>query len=351
MSITISSIYLVTAKLSRYTSLPQSNMNFLTASNLYLKLFYHLGFSPYQPTNNDRENNFRLSHVIKYIHIATTLFLSVFSFTTSDVQFQTLIGIDSIMFNFVAISCVINSISILIQCVFNKNSVANIIHLFTYIESIFDNKLNHVICFNEFHKNMRLKMFIILLGFIQNVLVYIYRCIQRQWTTPIGCILRLLQLVSVISYIQLIFYVEAACFYWKELNVVIRQNTCHINRQNDLNNIRFYKIVHYHLWQVVNQINTYFGWSFVAVLLYGFIESIYSSYWLFKELRDNGIKTVWSEYVYRSSNIFWLFVFEYIQFSIYSEPISYCLNIGPCLITFIYACNRLVEQVRYFIGK
>lgn len=268
----------------------------MTASSWLLNTFYLLGFSPYCP-NGNTSNKYQISQINKFIQSIITVILAiwcllcvnVYGMQTSKSDFENLI------FNIILVGCVVNSTATLTQCIFKYKCIANIIDLLLNIELIFSQNLKHEISFLNFKKNLRLKSVIMLLSFLQHVLTYIYRCYLRKKVTPVGGILRFLQLMAIINYIQLNFYVDAVCFCLKELNVVIKRDTYEFNRQITLHNIRFYKVIHFRLWQVISQINTIFGWSFLAFSLYGFIETIYAAFWLFLELGFNSFTSAWSK--------------------------------------------------------
>lgn len=267
----------------------------------YLNVFYLLGLSPHLADKPDSKyKKCRTSTFFVVIQAAIGIALA-----TSCIQVANFGGYehlwsrtDIVIINFVAICEIVRIAFILIQCLFCKDILNEICYTFRMLQAYYAMHLHHQIAYQQFSKQYFRKVIFIVCGFIPYLLIFIWEsCMYTM--LPIGVQIKALQIMTSATYLHIIFYIDILSFFLAELNVVIERDAVNGQTNNNImiisekslssisirEKLRCYKTVHFHLWEVAQRINAFFGWSMVAVLLHGFVDFVCSSYWLVQQLQ------------------------------------------------------------------
>lgn len=143
-----------------------------------------------------------------------------------------------------------------------------------------------------------------LMANLQVGILYIYRSARRGWFTWLAMHLKIMQFTILLSFLQIIFYIDALRFHYHEFNLIVHRDFEQLNtkgrREHErliLNKIKCYKIVHFRLWEASQRINKFFGWVIIGLVLYAFVDTVYSAFWLFEEFRDGEFVTIYSNLI------------------------------------------------------
>lgn len=277
-------------------------MDFMKAIRPYLNVFYTLGLSPHLADKTDAKyKKCRSSTYLVVIQAAIGLALA-----TSCIQIANFGGYeylwsrtDIVIINFVAICEIVRIAFILIQCLFCADILNEICYTFRMLQAYYTMHLHHQIVYQPFGRQFLRKVAFIVCGFMPCLMIFLWDSYFYA-LEPIAIQIKVLQIMTSATFLHIIFYIDILGFYLAELNTVIERdsnqdqtklNNIMIISEKSLNSIsmrerlRCYKTVHFHLWEVSQRINAFFGWSMVAILLHGFVDFVYSSYWLIQQLQ------------------------------------------------------------------
>lgn len=272
-------------------------MDLRTSTSFYLKLFYYLGLSPYHP-EEQRGLHAKLAACIKFIQAAifiTAGILSVYYLNAHDVLTNT----EKIIINFLVSCDLIRTICNLLQCLCFKQHLIEAMNILDYLDLYFASQLRHRIQYQSFIKGFGWKFAAMLICFILFLATFAMRWALNESLSTASCIQKGMQLMAMINYSHIIFYIAALSFHMKQLNLVVESDlrSCH-----DLSNpstlillqdrLKAFKNVHFRLWMTLQRINRFFGISLAPTVLYSFTAIIYSVYWIFQSFYDR-IFSIW----------------------------------------------------------
>lgn len=185
------------------------------------------------------------------------------------------------------------AILILIECIQYDRLINNILNTFSDLQVYFFRNFRYRINYQNVTKCFFVKIAIIFAINMSYILWNImYWCLSAK-LPPMSIEKRVMQCVSVLPILYIIFFIDMLSYHLNELNAVIKKDIaaykCSTNiflhKFTIINKLKHYKVVHYRLWMISQWINTIFGWSIVFLLLLSVSDCIYSTYWFYQELR------------------------------------------------------------------
>lgn len=282
-------------------------MNFGDTTSKYLKIFYILGLSPFYPNN---------SHfiVIPYAVIASKS-LAIMQ-TVICIGFCVSCEIhlngenhasnafgrtDIIMTNMFILCDGARAIFVLVQCLFYKNLLTEIIASFRRLEMYFLSQLDYNIPYSILSRRYFWKVFFAIIGYLQYVATFFIRGAFNPRIPVVTNQMKIFQTVAICTFLHVLFYIEALSFHLEQLIRVISRD---IGKDDIATNIVFvgkdivwkilirsrlksYKNVHLRLWELSQRINGYFGWCMLALLLQSFVGLVYTIYWFIGHLHHS----------------------------------------------------------------
>lgn len=268
---------------------------------LHLNVFYFLGLAPYLTDNlkaDDKKCRTSIFVVVAQAAIGLALAISCIEVANFGGYENLWSRTDIVIINFVAICEIVRITFVLIQCVFYREVLNEVCRTFRSLQLYYATSLRYHIIYQKFFKQYFRKVLFIICGFLPYFLIFVWETVMYA-LAPIGLQIKTLQIMTSATYLHIIFYIDLLSFYLAELNVVIERDTYNDESKNNimiiskksLSNIfireklKCYKHVHFQLWEVSQRINAFFGWSMVAILLHGFVDFVYTSYWLIQQLQ------------------------------------------------------------------
>lgn len=201
--------------------------------------------------------------------------------------------VEIIIFN-LTLSCdSMRAVCILIQCVCYRTKFTEIHNMLQKIESYFFIHLNHRILYQPFRYKFTVKC-VVLLSVYAQYMIGIVTLALRSYVIGIGLHIKLLQIVTVFTFLHIILYVDALSFHLGQLNVVLKRDVqSQIGRVigdpsrqfHILGKLKSLKMAHFHLWLVTQQINRVFGWSLLTMFIYASVDVVFCVTWCYEELR------------------------------------------------------------------
>lgn len=192
---------------------------------------------------------------------------------------------------------------ILLQCIFYKHIIYDVINTFRKLESLFVVHLRYRIVYLGFKKKYMIKVITVMLFYFLYISAFAVRVFLYPNYSPAIIQIKLLQALTSFTFLHIIFYIDLLSFNLHELSAVIQKDMIG-NNDHNLNNVVFfckkpvtnvvirnkikcYKNIHFRLWEATQRVNCYFGWCMVAMLLHSFVDIVYCSYWLVGQLHKS----------------------------------------------------------------
>lgn len=264
-----------------------------------MRAFYLLGLSPYKPKGNDRAKLF--SNFTKFIQGFACLSIAPICLYHINVEVLTsyISPGEAIALNVCVLCDISRTTTILLQCLLFKDSMDDIMCMFQSIDLHFVQYFHHRICYDNLSKASRFKFSAMLGVSLLYICSFVVRYISQDKATAIGLLAKVLQFMSSLTYVFVIFYVDLLNFYVTQLCLVIHNDTARLTiylahafdsksecSHNKLirQQLEYYKIIHFQLWTVNQQINKYFGYSLMALMLNAFCGAVYSGLWTFQQV-------------------------------------------------------------------
>lgn len=297
-------------------------MDFKASTKLYLNIFHILGYSPYKPWSGSGTSHYSLrflSKLMKIVHFILCFGSAIpsYYYLNINTDYPPLSTTETIIVNINLACHLLRATFVLIYCVYRKELIYDAMHIFSELRKYYANHMKHRVLYHGFRNGFGLKFFIGLGALAQYVISYLVRCLIRSYYTPLGILVKVLQLLTALNVLHIVFFIDALTFHLSELNAVIRRDIVSTNAmpngkyKSDVicKKLKCYKVVHFHLWEIAQRLNTFFGWSMLTVLMHGFCDITYSAYWIFEELQlNNGWWTVLSKltisYTFITSRIY-----------------------------------------------
>lgn len=280
-------------------------MDYLSTANFHLKLFYFLGFSPYQPKGIHR----RLSSTTKSFKFLQAL-ISLSSAIEALYIYKHKGTIPQNSRTDVVVICIyllcdlFRSTFILMQCLLYEYLIHEIIGIFVNLEFYFFKEFQHRIYYQKFNRTYNSKFLIIISICFVYISSFFGRLVFDSKTVGMpGSLYKVIQLMTAISYCYALLFIEMLNFHLKQLNLVVRKDLVRLSISNQnpgpqrqiVRRLKGYKIVHFHLWMANQRINKYFGYSIVAVLMHGFTDTVYSVFSGYERVNlSHFIWSIWS---------------------------------------------------------
>lgn len=94
----------------------------------------------------------------------------------------------------------------------------------------------------------------------------------------------LLRLIYPLAVLHVILFSDIVTMFILELNEQIRNSPTFVHSSSKFEFLKNVKLIHMDLWKLVVQINTFFGWNLLFLIINSFIYITYQLYWIFLAL-------------------------------------------------------------------
>lgn len=315
-------------------------MELIKFTGPFIKLFYYSGLSPYNIEGGNikpRLSPPTLFYVVVQTCIGNALAFSCFYFI--NIRDYKRGGYWSrteiIIMNFFFVCETVRTTLVSSQSIFHKSTIHEIIDILRKLETYFAIQLHHKISYRIFTRKFTIKCVVLLCCYIQLLVVIMWHAFAVR-LSPIQFQVKTLQFIKLITFLHIMFYIDILAFFLSELSIVIQNDwqlempsikgQQQISKKKSPNasalreKLKFYKKVHYHLWEISQKINLFFGWCLVAVLMHAFVETVYGAYWFIQEIEPPvQFQRFISKLIFIFNSLLWLI--RYDKISIISRTI------------------------------
>lgn len=280
-------------------------MNFIALIRIYVNFFYFSGQTPYLNYRLHGKSN-ENSKWHRLILKIPALFMFVVNLTLC-VATISLINIFPYQ-----VGSLNASVNVFLVCeltkvfaVLHRNLAFNdleyeILQNFQSVELLFRSSLQRPISFTLFKRNFTKKLclafgsFILLLIFIS-----VRHTVHGRMTLP-NVMVEVVRFISIIVCTHALLFIDLMTFYLKHLNAIIAGEINNGSTDEEhvfvVKNLRTsdvirkqldkYKAIYFRLWRIAEQLNEYFGWSLLALMMLFFVDFVISVIWQLKVLND-----------------------------------------------------------------
>ncbi len=255
-----------------------------------------MGLAPIDKTNPTKTAGngiFRaiFSSIPPICSIVATLITYRYSFVEDSNYHRILIIVSDAYF----LMCATSNIVANVQCLVYKNEYFDIIHRINHINGLFIVHCDREVNYQKFFKSYRNKFFTVCSFWLSmgmgSYIIHFESFTEFVYTTTTLA----LDIISVMSCVHTILLVDHVGLFVKEMNEAILspqfQSTTHLDEMKQ--NFVKIKIIHLEMYNLVQQINKFFGWSFVTLCTKYLIDITYTFYFTYFNFDELGWKTVY----------------------------------------------------------
>lgn len=282
-------------------------MNFIELVHPYLNFFYLLGQTLYPPgyyLHVKRRTQPKWDRYSLMIPTILMLFVKLVICVTHAylINFydETYIRSADIVSNVDLFCEVVKLFAILYQNFVYPKLFREILQNFRSVELLFQNSLNRPILFTSFKRNYSRKMRWAFGAYAFMMIVFVAYYIRYGQITLSDLLLQIMKFLSVCVYMNVLFFIDLIPFHIKHLNTIVAKESS----DSDANSMNIfvvkkvhtaltmvkqlskYKLIHFHLWKITEQLNECFGWTLLAITLQSCVEMVIFTIWQLRVLSD-----------------------------------------------------------------
>lgn len=291
-------------------------------SNFLLRIFYFIGIAPYAKTTK-RRNLRSITHFIptflsSILSFCLTIFLLIFPHFESLGPIHTIINFSYVWSLFLTI------FSANCQCYFYKSIYRRANFRIRQIQKSFREKsLTKFV--HHFQLRYRLKVLVIFILFFTSqglvfVEVWLISETRGLWSSlTASFVTSFLRILYPMHVIQIVLHCDVLTMFIKNLNLQTQtaRRIC-FGASDKVQFLKNIKLMHMELCKLVAELNVFFGWNLLFLMINSFIYISYQLYWIFLSLQLNwgllaiigsvSCRMVWSRvnsnfFLYRRTNI------------------------------------------------
>lgn len=257
-------------------------MMFLEQFSFSLKFLYFFGFKPPLKTRT------KIKRIVDLVPVVVTSFLCG-TFTIYLLFFPHFSSY-GIVFVLIYFGSLVPSTMMILTatgwCHFNKNEYKAIINQIGKLEKQMDEKsIRHSLKCVAFRYKLKFLLLYSTL-FLSQMLVYIEVWIVhpgREWSSVI---LSMIRATYPLQLLHFVLYSDIATMFFKQLNEKFNQTPISVRKSDQIEFLKYVKLVHYDLWKLIDEINTFFGWNLLFMTMFWFIYITHQLYWIFLNTQE-----------------------------------------------------------------
>lgn len=282
-------------------------MNFIRLARPYSRFFYLFGqithpldFS-FRGERDKRAKWYRiLLKIPSILMFALNLALCGASFSLFNIE-DGLIRSYNILAN-VYVFCELIKIFVVLHRNFaRENLMVNILRNFHSIELLFRSVFQCPISFTSF-KHAYMKKICLAFGSYAMLIIFIaFYYLPYGRITISNAILGVMQFISITEYMHVLFFIDSLTLYSKHFNTIIARDNGDCGADDEFvmwkrmhatdmtrKQLFKYKVFHFRLKKIADQLNEFFGWTLLFLTLQSFILLVDYTDWQLRVLIDRG---------------------------------------------------------------
>lgn len=184
---------------------------------------------------------------------------------------------ETTILNILLLGALIRSAFILMQCILFENAMTEMIKILEELEYLFKHCLHHRICYCEFIKTYRQRIYLLFSLFLLHFFMFFLRVVFQD---IIHATVFLIRTMTVFNYLHAILFIDLTAFNLKQLNLVVNNDMLADDSEIPIrNHLKYFKIAYSRVWMINQRVNRYFGYGFIPLLLNSFADIVYSAFW------------------------------------------------------------------------
>lgn len=257
-------------------------------SNFLLRIFCLIGIAPYARTV--KIQNYRsVLHLIpillsSLVSLCLTIFLLIFPHFESLGSLHTIINFSYIWSLFFAI------LSANCQCHFKKSVYYRVNYRIRQIHKKFREKSLTKFVY-RFQRRFKIKVLVILVLFFASqglvfVEVWLKSERRRLWASlTASLVTSSLRILYPMHIFHVVLHCDVLTVFIKNLNLQAQNSSISLSLSNKIEFLKNIKTMHMEISKIVAEINVFFGWNLLLLMINSFIYVSYQLYWLFLSLQ------------------------------------------------------------------
>lgn len=251
------------------------------------KIFQLFGFAPINTTTKNVKSNNFVDNIVNLVPtvLCTFFAVSIAYFLLIHPHFESYGPIHGIinmasLFTLTLIVMTGNCASFIKKSV-HRNINYNIIQI--------EHKMHANIPIDpHFLRAYQLKMFLILfLFFLSQGLVFYEASLASSAGMLSSFFTSLFRFTVPMATLHVVMFCDTITNYFRRLNLRIKNVSAFFDTASKLEFLRSMKMMHNDIWKILVQLNRYFGWNLLFIVINSFIYITYQLYWIFVTLQKD----------------------------------------------------------------
>lgn len=282
-------------------------MQFVTVIGPYMRIFYFLGLSLFPLNYYLRERKDKVSKRHRFALVLPTIVwcafkccLCVTCFVMVNICGTQFGYTESIVTNIFLLCEMLKTLSVIVQKFAYSDTASAILRNFQTCELLFENMLNRPLSFETFRRAYLRKICFAFGAYVALSGFFVVRYTSLEYVDLPLVLIKIMHFISIGIHVNIVFYIDLITHNLRHLNrtigedigestadslsvfVVRKVMAAGVIRQR----LSKYKLIHFHLWRITEQVNESFGWVLIAISLQSFVDLVYNSIWQLRMLYD-----------------------------------------------------------------
>lgn len=286
-------------------------MSFIAMIRPSMTIFYVLGQTMYPMDYYLCENKAKYSKLKRFSWMSPTigvcvvkLVLCVTSVSVVDIYGDAISIPYDIMSDLFVCCEMVKALAVVYQNFVYHHLIEKILRNFQTVELLFARTLNASLPFASFKREYTRKVCWSIGSYVVLLTLYFTCHFLCEEIDLYDVFIKLMQFVSISVNLNILLFVDLLTFVLKQLNVIIARD--HKYHDCDAENVEVfvvakrngqmaearrrqlfkYKLIHFRLWKTTQQINQFYGWTLITILMQSFIEFVYDTIWQLQIIYD-----------------------------------------------------------------
>lgn len=282
-------------------------MEFIAAIRPYMRIFYLFGLSLFPLHYYLREPKQKVSKWLRFALVIPTIIWCAFKcclcatcFYMVNICGEQIGYTDSIMTNIFLVCELLKALSVFMQNFFYSDTCAVILQNFQTSEFFFENMLNRPISFVAFHRAYFKKICFAFGMYAAVSIFFVLRYLSLDYVDLPFVLIQIMHFTSIGVHVNVVFFIDLISYNLRHLNLIIAKDTSEKTAEN-LNvfvvkkvktaemireRLSKYKLIHFHLWRMTEQVNEIFGCVLIVLSLQTFADLVYNVIWQLNVLHE-----------------------------------------------------------------
>lgn len=264
-------------------------MSILQHFEVIRKIFYFFGLAPWLGAI-DRKHKFLFRCLPVLLSVLSSICLATWQFIS---YYLASYGLIAQLINYTFFTCVLfTNVTANFQCWHHESIYHSMIHRIEKLENACNSKFSRKISHKSIKRHNKTNAILILGTFsISGAIV-----LGQAWligdnpttTFLLASSMVFKQSLCALSVVHFTLYVDVVREFIAELNEQIRSSPISLHASHKIDFLKRVKSMHMDVFLLMKQVNNFFGWQLLTLVINYLVLIIYSAYWLFLTIQRNG---------------------------------------------------------------